>query len=167
MTPKVAPPEASLTESPYPDSSSDSDILVQLYTDYWAQIRHLEDQRVAITNFILVVVSILVGFITQSSLTVTALPMTVFLAVLGIYGMLATLKLSERLRLHLAIASAWRKRIDELNPDAHILSLRQEVLEQHQQKSGILFNLHVHVIWVTLHFLVFLAGTIISFLIVV
>jgi len=56
--------------------------------------------RSPITGLIVVVASAIQGGLTQTGLNKHALPLTIMLIILGLFGMLASMKLYERARRH-------------------------------------------------------------------
>jgi hypothetical protein len=70
-----------------------TDILMSMIEENWNQVRHSEDQRATITNLIIIVVSVIHGVLTQTGFTRKALPLTLLLIILGLYGIVVTAKL--------------------------------------------------------------------------
>ncbi|MEW5718834.1 MAG: hypothetical protein AB1817_09425, partial [Chloroflexota bacterium] len=91
--------------------NSDSDILLKLREEEWALLRHYEDQRATVTNFILIVVSIAVGFLVQKGINRESLPITILLIGLGVYGVVAVAKLYERIHLANDLAISYTLRL--------------------------------------------------------
>lgn len=100
--------------------ADDTDALLKIYEEQWAQARHLEDRRSTITNIVLLIATAVFGFIFQRSLSLQTLPLTILLIALGIYGAVASEKLYERAQFHLERVRYLHKRIDELHPNAQL-----------------------------------------------
>jgi uncharacterized membrane protein len=75
-------------------------ILLRYCEENWAQARQSEDQRATITNFILTIAAATIAFIAQKELSSEALPMSVFLILLGSFGCFMTYKYYERFKMH-------------------------------------------------------------------
>ena len=97
----------------------------------WAKNKQQEDQRAAITGLIVVIASAIQGGLTQTGFTKNALPLTITLIVLGLFGILACAKLYERAKLHSDRAKRLRKRIDELYPTLQAQTLLDSSDEEH------------------------------------
>ena len=138
--------------------SEDAKVLIEFIKQEWEQERQIENLRATITNWVVVLTVAIVGLIVDRGLSRMTLPLAVLLMVIGIYGMLASMKLYERFLFHRARVREWRKRVDQLHPDAQLLKLRQAAHEKHTIKHPRLARLRLHTIWNWLHFLVFLAG---------
>jgi len=102
------------------------------------------------------------GFLTQDGLTHKALPLTILLIVLGIFGGIASEKLYERSKLHMELAWAWRRRLYELHPDIQLDRLTDEAEEIHRKRFPRLFDLRLHRVWVTLDLAIGFAGIILT-----
>jgi hypothetical protein len=80
--------------------------------------------------------------------------------VLGLYGIITTLKLYERYRFLQARLDCFYKHIDELTPKARFLSLRAQADKEHKKKFPVLEWVPVHWLWVLIHILISLGGII-------
>ncbi|HEX6480312.1 MAG TPA: hypothetical protein VF043_15850 [Ktedonobacteraceae bacterium] len=96
--------------------SDTTEFLMRMAEENWAQARHTEDQRATLANLIVVIASIDQGVLTQIGFIKSALPLTILLIILGIYGALASAKLYKRHQHHINRARPLRKRLDELCP---------------------------------------------------
>src|SRR5947209_4221428 len=101
-----------------------TDVLLHMVEEYWTQARHTEDQRAIITNLIVIIATAIHGVLTQTGFRINALPLTILLIILGIYGVVATTKLYERWQFHTHRARKLRRRLDELCPEAQIQILQ-------------------------------------------
>lgn len=146
--------------------ADDSDVLLKMYEDQWVQARQAEDQRATFTNIIIVIVSLVLGFIAQQkNLGQELLPLTILLIILGIYGAITTAKLYERFQFHVGRARAWRKRIDELHQEARLIELKDAADARHREKYR-LNKLRLYILWTTLHIIIALAGVILTVMII-
>jgi hypothetical protein len=146
--------------------ADDTEVLLKFFDEDWRQVRQSEDQRTAFSNIILLIASAVFGFLTQYGLTRNALPLTVLLIVLGIFGGIASEKLYERSKLHMELAWAWRRRIYELHPDIQLDRLTGEAEEVHRKRFPRLFGLHLHLVWVALQLSIAVAGIILTIIVV-
>jgi len=146
--------------------TDDSEVLLKFFDEDWRHVRQSEDQRTAFSNIILLIASAVFGFLTQYSLTRNTLPLTILLIVLGIFGGIASDKLYERSKLHMELAWAWQRRLFELHPDIQLDRLKGEAQEAHRKRFPRLFGLRLHLVWLTLHLSIALAGIILTIVVV-
>ena len=139
-----------------------SEVLLKFFDEDWRQARQSEDQRTAFSNIILLIASVVFGFLTQSALSRNMLPLTILLIVLGIFGAIASEKLYERSKLHMELAWAWRRRLHELHPDIQLDRLIGEAEEVHRKHFRRLFGLRLHRVWLTLDVGIAITGLILT-----
>ena len=135
------------------------DVLLQMYVDNWTHVRHSDDQRATMTNLIFIVASIINGVLTQTGFSKNALPLTILLILLGLFGMLASAKLYEQSKFHVERARQLRLRLDELCPDAKLLLLRKAAEDTHNKEFPMLVRwVPLEFIWIGLHILILILG---------
>jgi hypothetical protein len=147
--------------------SETTDILMNAADREFGQAKQSEDQRANITGLIVVVASAIQGGLTQTGLDKKALPLTIMLIVLGIFGMLASIKLYERFRRHVRLGFLIRKKLEELHPDTQLSALLEVARKEQQEEFPVLRSVRLYIIWMTLHCIIMLLGiiyTIISLL---
>jgi hypothetical protein len=108
-------------------------ILLRSLEENYMHVKISEDKRATIANIVLVLASTLQAILSFLSFHRTALPLTITLILLGIYGVLSSLKLYERSQYHIARARKLRARLDELCSEAQVESL-QKIAEREHQK---------------------------------
>lgn len=89
-----------------------SNYLWNMYNEHTSQGRHHETQRTAVSTVVLALAGAVVAVIAQGHFRRTW-PLAGFLILLGIVGALFSLKQAERTRMHITIASAFRKRLEQ------------------------------------------------------
>ena len=146
--------------------TSDSDVLLKFFDEDWRQVRQSENQRTAFSNIILLIASAIFGYLTQHSLTVGMLPLTLLLFGLGLYGGIASEKLYERSKLHMELAWAWRDRLNELHPNLQIDRLKKEAEAINHRRFPRLHRLHLHHVWLALDLSIALAGLVLTLFVV-
>jgi hypothetical protein len=134
------------------------EILLKLISDQEALVRHYEEQRAVITNFVLVASSLAIGFLSQKGITKLSLPVAILLVVLGAYGAVTVFKLYERTQFSSAFINIYRSKIDELYPDAGIAKMGDDIRKYHQVRFPRAGKLHAHQLWVLLHLIIILTG---------
>lgn len=139
--------------------NNDTDILLRMIELNWTNARQAEDQRSAITGLVVIIASAIQGGLTQTGFSQNALPLTLMLIILGVFGMLATAKLYERFQLNVAFAVNIRKRLEELNPDIQIKKIVDITENEHLALHPILGKkVRLHKLWLTLHALIATLG---------
>ena len=146
--------------------ADETDILLKLCEEEWAQARQCENQRAIITNIVLVIASAALGFLSQMGLSIEMLSVTIFLIVIGIYGALTSQKYYERYQFHIERARAWFRRLEELHPKSQITKIKEDADKKHNQKFKRLEVIHLHTLWFFLHMAITLMGVVFSVLIV-
>ena len=140
-----------------------TEILLRVAEENWAKTKQHEDQRAAITGLVVVIAAAIQGGLTQTGFTRSALPLSITLIILGLFGMLACAKLHERASLHQLRARRLRQRIDELHPTLQMETLLDSSDKEHKLKSGILATrIRLHIMWLTLDGMIALLGIIYS-----
>jgi hypothetical protein len=90
------------------------EFLWRMYNEHTTQGRHHEVQRTAVSTVVLALAGAVVAFVSQTVNSLQAVwPIAVFLIVLGAYGALFSLKQAERTRLHITVADAYRKSLED------------------------------------------------------
>ena len=137
---------------------------------YWKehreQLRQSENQRATLTNYLLVIVAGLSGFIVQQHFVNRTIAVAVLIVIVGVYGALTSAKYHERANYHLAQARALTQTLAGLNalgPEKPLDDAR----DQHKQRYGVLYNLRLHWLWTGLHAAIALYGLVLIVIIVV
>lgn len=138
--------------------SDDSDVLLKFCEEQWTQARHTEEQRATVSNLILLVGSIIIGFISQQNMTLRLLPLTIFLIVLGLFGALITEKYYELFHYHHSKVHNWKQRIDELHPNAHLVELENAAENWHAKYWPKLTKVRLHYLWLILNLFIVAIG---------
>ncbi|MET8203916.1 hypothetical protein [Micromonospora taraxaci] len=147
--------------------ADDVDVLLQMWSSRWEQIRQSENQRATTTNIVIVVVSALLGLIASKGLKSVMLPVAIAVTVLGVYGALLSAKYYERFRLHLAEATALRQRLDERFPGLDLETIQSTVNARQAAAFPRLIRIPLYALWVALHGIVAFAGLILTSVVIV
>jgi len=147
--------------------TDDTEVLLRLCEEQWCQGRQSESQRATVTNFIITISAAILGFLVQKEFTLTSLPLAILLIALGVYGAVISAKLYERWQFHMRRARYWRKRIDELHPDARIDQLKVESDLEHKRKYPKLEKIRLNRLWSALHILIILIGVACTIIIII
>lgn len=130
---------------------NDVDVLLQLRSEEWNLLRHYEEQRTSITNIIIAIASVAIGFLVQNGINRNTIPITILLIILGIYGVLSVSKLYERIHQANDLAIGYTKRIDELNSKIGIEKVRKKIRSKHKEEFPLTTKLKMNFLWVIFH----------------
>jgi hypothetical protein len=137
-----------------------NEFLLRSMIENWIHARQSEDKRATIANVILVVASAIQGMLVLVGLDKKALPLTITLIILGIYGALTSAKLYERSQFHILRARKLRDRLDELCPEAQVQLLQKVAEDEHKTHYPVLMNVRLNTIWLGLHTVVAILGVV-------
>ena len=138
-----------------------TEILVFIMEQQLSHAKQSEDQRANITNIIVLIAAAIQGGLTQTGFTKNALPLTITLIIMGIFGIVATTKLYERFRYHYEVMRQIRQKLETLNPDTAIRACLDAAWQEHTKKHPITSTkIRLHLIWSTLHMLIAALGVI-------
>ena len=147
--------------------ADDTDVLLKMYEEAWEQARQSESQRATVTNIILVIASAILAFIAEIGLSLKTIPLTLLLVIFGVYGAFITLKLYSIFRRHIWQLRLWRKKIDELHPNAQILLIKNEADKEYKKEYPNLDKLPLHVLWLILYLVIALIGVSLTLLVLI
>lgn len=139
------------------------EVLLVFVGEYWEENRHIEEQRVAISNIIIIVASAAIGLIAQKEISISRLPLALLIAFAGLYGILATAKLYERYRFLQTRLDLFYEKIDLLQPDATFEDLRKKALQQHRRNFRVLARLPLNMLWMAIHAVLLVLGLVLTF----
>ena len=143
-----------------------TDALLAMYESEMSLAKQAEDQRATFTNLVLIIASVILGLIPNSGGLVKAnLPMTISLIVLGLYGAVVSQKLYERHRFHYGRARYYRRRINDLIPDANIRKLMDDAEEEHKKKFKGFYRVSLNRLWTLLHLAIAAVGLTLSIIV--
>lgn len=128
----------------------------------WQLSREAEEKR-----FLLATVNLFLATALQITLVVMGfhrqtLPVPFWLILIGVYGVVANVKLYERSQFHILRARKLRARLDSLVPEAELESLFQNAEQEQQRAYPLLAKMRLNNIWITLHAVITLLGIIYS-----
>ncbi len=146
------------------EAPNSSAFLIANMKENWRLAREAEEERslLATMNLLLAtalqITIVCIGFHRQ------ILPVTCWLTLIGIYGIVAGLKLYERSQFHISRARKLRAKLDSLYPDAALEQAFQEAEKEQKQAYPLLVRIRLNTIWMALHTLMALLGIIYSIL---
>ena len=109
-----------------------TDTVLAYWKEHREQLRQSETQRSVLTNFLLIIVAALSALIVQQRFSLTSLPLSIFIVLMGCYGCITTAKHYERANYHLSQARALTAILSEagvLGPEDPLDEARRTHLE--------------------------------------
>jgi hypothetical protein len=144
--------------------SNDITFLLCNMQENWRLSREAEEKRSLLATMNLLLATILQIVIVFVGFQPRLLVVTCWMILIGMYGILAGLKLYERSQFHILRARKVRAKLDSFYPDAELEQLFR-LAEQEQRKAyPLLIRVRLNAIWTALHTLIGLLGIIYSFL---
>lgn len=131
--------------------SDEINVLLKFCEEEWTQRRQSENQRSLMTNILMTAAMAIVVIIIQKGLVIGVIPLASLLIFTGTYGALTTAKFYERGEAHMARARQWRKRIDELCPQAKLIESMSSAHSKHNERYPILTRVRLYFLWIFLH----------------
>ncbi len=152
-----------------------ADVLLALFSEERSQARQSEDQRATLSNIILVIVGAGLAFVTDRGLGASALAVSVPMALIGVYGAIATGKYFERWYRHWMRSYAYQAQLFQLYPDIDA-RLSQYSHEQTRHRKDVyeseaeerfprLSRLRLYRMWIALHCAIAGGGLVLTLLI--
>ena len=135
------------------------DFLVACMNEDRIRARDAEHKRAFIAHLSIAVIVITSAVIAFTGFHRNTVPLTTSLILIGIYGILASLKLYERSQYHDLRARKLRIRLDELHPGAQSEATQKEAEQEHKQSYPRLTQARLNYIWLSVHGVAILLGT--------
>jgi len=135
------------------------DFLVACMNEDRRRARDAEHKRAFIAHLSIAVTVITNVVIAFAGFHRNTVPLTISLILIGIYGLLASLKLYERSQYHDLRARKLRIRLDELYPDAQSEAIHKEAAQEHKKNYPRLIQTRLNYIWLSVHGVAILLGT--------
>jgi type IV secretory pathway TrbF-like protein len=131
--------------------SEPAETVLAYWNEHRQQMRQSENQRAALTNYILVIVAALSGFIVQQGLRTGTVPLSALIVVIGLYGAVTSAKYHERADYHLSQARALTELLTDLGALPDNKAVVDGVREAHRVKYRVLNRIRLHGLWTGLH----------------
>ena len=138
------------------------ELLFRIMEENWLHARQAEEKRAMIAAVNLLLASVMQGAFVFAGFSQKTLPLTLWMIVLGGYGIASTFKLYERSQFHILRARKLRARLDELCPDAQVEQLQRGAENEHKVHYAFMMNVRLNTIWVVLHMIIMALGILYS-----
>ncbi len=104
--------------------------LINYYNEHAAQARAHEEQREKMTNIILSIAGVLIGFVTFANFSIWSITASLSISLLGVYGYFFSRKHYERNRMHVQILRQVRKELDKVENDPNVNVIETKYLRK-------------------------------------
>jgi hypothetical protein len=138
--------------------SETADTVLAYWLEHRQQLRQSENQRATLTNYILVIVAAITGFIVQQGMKVGTIPLSVFIMAMGGYGAIAVAKYHERATYHLSQARALTQTLVDIGALPDNKTKLDATRQTHYAKYRLLRRVRLHSLWTGLHIGIALYG---------
>lgn len=132
-----------------------AELYLKLFQEYASEARHHEQQRATVTGFfsalaagVLTVVGI------DETLSVSDIPVSLFLVVIGLFGCVFSAKQYERFFVCMERARQYRLALQESVEDSNIIELKRVADKTAAQRFPRLHAWRLGLFWVALHALI-------------
>jgi len=130
---------------------SEAETLLAYWQEHREQLRQSENQRSVLTNYVLIIVAALGGFIAQQDFTLATIPLSLLIVAVGFYGALTVAKYHERAEYHLSQARALTRTLVAVGALSDYRPALDKAREHHYGKYKRLHRVRLHVLWTSMH----------------
>jgi hypothetical protein len=147
------------------------DILLKYWEEERAQGRQSENQRATVTNYIIIISSLIITFVVNNKLEFYLWPLAIMLVFLGVFGIVITRKYYERWKLHMSRAKYLMEEaqgILDIDTSVAMKKGRKEHKED-CQKNYLFKNIHafpLYKLWDVFYIFIILIGVVFLFIII-
>jgi len=131
--------------------SEPAETVLAYWSEHRQQLRQSENQRAVLTNYILVIVAALSGFIVQHELRAGTIPLSSLIVLIGGYGAITVAKYHERADYHLSQARALTRTLIDLGALPADRSSLDDARQEHYGNYPRLHRIRLHGLWTGLH----------------
>lgn len=137
------------------------DVLVKMHQVSISRALHINEQRASLTNFMITIAAALLAFIINARFAVATLPLSGFISLLGLFGLLSSVKFNQHYHRYHLEAKLIRERLDELCPDCRLEAILGEAYSLNLQRYPRMEKyVRVVFLWSLLHASIFVIGLI-------
>jgi hypothetical protein len=131
--------------------SENRETVLAYWSEHRQQLRQSENQRSVLTNYILVIVAALSGFIVQRGFNIDTVPLSLLIVAIGVYGALTVAKYHERADYHLSQARALTRVLTGIGALPRDTTELDHARQAHYAKYRWLHRIRLHSLWTGLH----------------
>lgn len=138
---------------------NEKDFLKFYMEQTWEEMRHIENLRERVTILVVTVASAIVGFIIQQKFAIETKPFLWFVILLGVFGLLMTLKLFQIHQMDQKRLDKWYIYYESFcGTDPQILKLRTLADKENKKDFFYIAKLRHNYFWSAIHIFIVFAG---------
>src|SRR5690349_19184677 len=127
------------------------EVLLKTIDRYWLQAIQTENQRANFTNYILVIIGAIQGYIIQREFDRFCILLSLLIFMLGCFGALISAKYYERFSEQTSRVGRLMEKIKMLNPNIDLDELEVKAREKHNKKFPHLTKVRLNKLWLLFH----------------
>lgn len=140
-------------------NKNEKEFLMFYMEQTWEEMRHIENLRERVTILVVTVASAIVGFIIQQKFAIETKPFVWFVIILGVFGLLMTLKLFQIHQMEQKRLDKWYVYLESFcGNDPQILKLRNQADKENKKQFFYIKKLRHNYFWSAIHFFIVFAG---------
>lgn len=125
----------------------------------WEEMRHIENLRERVTILVITVASAIIGFIIQQKFAIETKTLVWFVIMLGVFGLLMTLKLFQIHQMAQKRLDKWYIYLESFcGVDPQILKLRKQADKENKKDFFYIAKLPHNYFWSAIHIFIVAAG---------
>lgn len=140
-------------------NNNEKDFLNFYMEQTWEEMRHIENLRERVTILVVTVASAIVGFVMQQKFAIETKPFVWFVILLGVFGLLMTLKLFQLHKMSQKRLDKWYKYYEGFCGDnPQILELRKQADKENKEEFSFIAPMRHNYFWSAIHIFIITAG---------
>lgn len=140
-------------------TQNEKEFLMFYMEQTWEEMRHIENLRERVTILVVTVASGIVGFIIQQKFAIETKSFIWFVIMLGVFGLLMTLKLFQIHQMSQKRLDKWYQYMeDNCGTDSQILKLRRQADKENKKDFFYIAKLPHNYFWSAIHIFIVAAG---------
>lgn len=147
-----------MQESSELDKQLAVEILLKIYETRYVLAKQAEDQRAAMSNFLITIAAVMFAFISQQGFSRKTIPISLLTVFLGLFGLFMSAKYSQHYLKNSTVARSIKDRISQLCPEAQLSEIERKALDESADRSPFFSKVPTLYLWSALHISICLVG---------
>ena len=131
----------------FPMTVTTQALLEKLFIEHRTQVRHTEAMRSTVLTILASLTFALTAVVSKDVINMSDLPFGGLIFGIGIFGIVLTAKMHEKLRKEMSRADACLDFIDVLTPGQPLKSIYEGVENEHARKFSVMIHLKMYLVW--------------------
>ncbi len=134
------------------------DILLQTIDRFWNQAIQNEKQRANFTNYVLLIIGAVQGYIIQRNFDKFSIILSLIILMLSAFGTIITIKYYERFKLQASRVGRLMEKIKEIEPEIDLEEIENKADQKHKQKYPIISGIRLNNLWLYFYYFLIALG---------